>query len=137
MRLIHPEFGGDCTTAFLLSGISDFESRHSEPQKRPDLKISWLVGLVLQDPEDIADRRHLLRLWVSPKHNRPIPEEFAALWDSTIPGERGGIFVKGALTVPLDAEWDNIIICYHDLSDRWAFRLIGAVKHPWIIEIEW
>ena len=59
---------------------------------------------VLQDYEDIDQRRHLLRLWVSPLDNRPLPEEYAELWNNTIPGERGGIVVQSQLTVPLEAE---------------------------------
>lgn len=52
------------------------------------------------------ERRHLLRLWVSPLQNRPLPEEYAELWDNTIPGQRGGIVAEGQkqLTVPLEAE---------------------------------
>lgn len=56
------------------------------------------------DFEDISERRHLLRLWISPKENRPIPEEYKALWNSTVPGLRGGIRVTGDMTVPLEAE---------------------------------
>ena len=60
-----------------------------------------------QDHEDINEKRHLLRLWVSPLDNRPLPEEFSELWNNTTPGERGGIITKGdqqLLTVPLEAE---------------------------------
>lgn len=57
------------------------------------------------DYEDVDKRRHLLRLWVSPTDNRPLPEEYAELWNNTVPGERGGINVEGQkLTVPLEAE---------------------------------
>lgn len=79
----------------------------------PDSKL-WILQslstlllsytMIAQDHEDIAERRHLLRLWVSPHENRPIPEEYVDLWNTTKPGERGGIFVKGDLTVPLEAE---------------------------------
>ena len=58
----------------------------------------------VQDYEDIDQRRHLLRLWVSPQDNRPLPEEYAELWNNTVPGNRGGIVVQSQLTVPLEAE---------------------------------
>ena len=49
--------------------------------------VSLLSRLVVQNWEE---RRHLLRLWISPPHDRPLPEEFAALWGSIKPGNRGG-----------------------------------------------
>lgn len=39
-------------------------------------------------------RRHLLRLWLSPKTSRPLPASFAARYGSLEPGNRGGIIVK-------------------------------------------
>ena len=51
------------------------------------------------------ERRHLLRLWISPPHDRPLPEEFAALWGSIQPGNRGGLDGMGNTPViPLEAE---------------------------------
>jgi TfdA family taurine catabolism dioxygenase TauD len=49
--------------------------------------------------------RHLLRLWLSPPEARPLPEVFAPRYGSIVPGDRGGIVVKGTtLRVPLEAE---------------------------------
>ena len=49
--------------------------------------------------------RHLLRLWLAPPQARPLPEVFAPRYGGVLPGERGGIVVKGTrLTVPLEAE---------------------------------
>lgn len=49
--------------------------------------------------------RHLLRLWLCPKEGRPLPEVFAPRYGSTVPGERGGIFLEGTTPkVPLEAE---------------------------------
>lgn len=49
--------------------------------------------------------RHLLRLWLAPREARALPEVFAARYGSVVPGERGGITVKGTtLKVPLEAE---------------------------------
>ena len=46
-----------------------------------------------------------MRLWVAPPNERPLPEEYAELWGSTTPGQRGGIYIGGVpLTVPLEAE---------------------------------
>ena len=40
-------------------------------------------------------RRHLFRLWLSPREGRPLPGAFAARYGSLTPGERGGIIVQG------------------------------------------
>jgi hypothetical protein len=49
--------------------------------------------------------RHLLRLWLSPPEARPLPEVFAPRYGSVVPGDRGGIVVKGTtVRVPLEAE---------------------------------
>ena len=47
--------------------------------------------------------RHLLRLWLAPTTARPLPEVFAPRYGSVVPGERGGIVVRGTTrTVVLD-----------------------------------
>lgn len=47
--------------------------------------------------------RHLLRLWLTPKQGRPLPDVFAARYGSVMPGDRGGIIVKGTkLTFALE-----------------------------------
>jgi hypothetical protein len=49
--------------------------------------------------------RHLLRLWLAPPRGRPLPEIFAPRYGSIVPGERGGIVVRGTRPkVPLEAE---------------------------------
>ena len=49
--------------------------------------------------------RHLLRLWLAPPEARPLPEVFAPRYGSVVPGERGGIVVRGTTPrVPLEAE---------------------------------
>jgi len=49
--------------------------------------------------------RHLLRLWLAPRAARPLPEAFAPRYGSVVPGERGGIVVRGTkLKVALEAE---------------------------------
>lgn len=58
--------------------------------------------MALQEPER---RRHLLRLWVSPEGERPLPECYAELYGTVKIGDRGGIRVPGYnLKVPLEAE---------------------------------
>jgi hypothetical protein len=48
-------------------------------------------------------KRHLLRLWLAPSHGRPLPEVYAERFGSVIPGDRGGIAVRGArATVSFD-----------------------------------
>lgn len=50
-------------------------------------------------------KRHLLRLWLSPLNARPLPPVYAERFGSIVPGDRGGIRVKGArLPDSLDAE---------------------------------
>jgi hypothetical protein len=49
-------------------------------------------------------KRHLLRLWLSPRNGRALPDYFATRYGSVVPGERGGIIVKGTeLTFALAA----------------------------------
>ena len=49
--------------------------------------------------------RHLLRRWLAPPEARPLPDVFAPRYGSVVPGERGGIIVKGTtFKVPLEAE---------------------------------
>lgn len=55
------------------------------------------------DWPDPADRRHLLRLWLSLPGDRPLPECFSQRYGSLTPGDRGGIILKGTqLNAPLD-----------------------------------
>jgi hypothetical protein len=43
-----------------------------------------------------ADRkRHLLRLWLAPPGARPLPDVFAERYGSVVPGDRGGVIVRG------------------------------------------
>ena len=50
-------------------------------------------------------KRHLLRLWVAPSVDRPLPDCYAELYGSTKPGSRGGIRVPGYdLKIALKAE---------------------------------
>ena len=54
------------------------------------------------DPER---KRHLLRLWLAPMNARPLPSVFAERFGSVVPGDRGGVVVRGMKpTAPLDAE---------------------------------
>ena len=53
-------------------------------------------------PEDDR-KRHLLRLWLAPPDDRPLPDYFAARYGSVLPGRRGGIRCPGfPLTYSLD-----------------------------------
>jgi len=56
-----------------------------------------------RDWPDRADRRHLLRLWLSIPDDRPLPECFRQRYGSIEIGNRGGILTKGTrLHAPLD-----------------------------------
>ena len=58
--------------------------------------------------QDFNERRHLLRMWIAPLNERPLPENFNDHYASTEIGKRGGIIVpigKGSYNrVPLDPE---------------------------------
>jgi hypothetical protein len=57
-----------------------------------------------EDWPEPARKRHLLRLWLAPETARPLPPQFAARYDSVVPGRRGGIEVPGTRhTIPWDA----------------------------------
>lgn len=51
-------------------------------------------------------KRHLLRLWVSPTDDRPLPEKYSEILGGSVePGNRGGIIVKGTdLKITAEAE---------------------------------
>jgi hypothetical protein len=49
-----------------------------------------------EDWPDPAQKRHLLRLWLSIPGDRPLPEVFASKFGTVEIGNRGGIFVKPA-----------------------------------------
>jgi Taurine catabolism dioxygenase TauD, TfdA family len=50
-------------------------------------------------------KRHLLRLWLAPTNARALPSVYAERFGSVVPGDRGGVSVKGmTLSAPLDAE---------------------------------
>jgi len=54
-----------------------------------------------QDWEEPAQKRHLLRLWLSIPDDRPLPEIFASRFGSVEIGNRGGIIVRGTTpTIP-------------------------------------
>lgn len=58
-----------------------------------------------EDYEHIDEKRHLLRLWVAPPEDRPLPEFYADLMGTTEPGVRGGIRIEGYKEcVTLEAE---------------------------------
>ncbi|KIY93513.1 hypothetical protein MNEG_14449 [Monoraphidium neglectum] len=90
---------------------------------RPDISINmWLqpgdVQLLqnhnivhnrseFEDHEHVDDKRHLLRLWLSPEDARPLPEHFSDLWGGVTPGARGGVGFKTGPeggVFPLEAE---------------------------------
>lgn len=76
-----------------LPGDMQFLHNHTILHSRTDFE-DW------SEPDK---KRHLLRLWLSPKEARPLPEVFAARYGSLEPGERGGIVVEGTeLTFSLE-----------------------------------
>lgn len=58
------------------------------------------------DFDEPDKRRHLLRLWLSPEDERPLPDVYSEILGGSVePGKRGGIVCEGTvLNVPLEAE---------------------------------
>ena len=56
--------------------------------------------------QDFNERRHLLRLWIAPPVERPLPDAYLEIYGGSVEvGNRGGIKVAGYKpTVPLEAE---------------------------------
>ena len=64
----------------------------------PDVLYAVLQGF--------NERRHLLRLWIAPPVERPLPDAYLEIYGGSVAvGSRGGIKVAGYKpTVPLEAE---------------------------------
>ncbi len=72
---------------------------------RRSLKKAKFDGQVCGGAQEPERRRHLLRLWVSPPVDRPLPACYAELYASVAVGDRGGILCPGhAPKIALDAE---------------------------------
>lgn len=56
-------------------------------------------------PQDPALQRHLLRLWLAPPEERPLPAAYCEIMQSATltPGQRGGIATERRPYVPLEA----------------------------------
>jgi len=73
-----------------------------------DMQFVYNHGLLhdrtgFRDWPDAGQKRHLLRLWLSMKGDRPLPDCFRQRYGSIEIGNRGGIITKGtSLNVPLD-----------------------------------
>ncbi len=77
----------------LRPGDMQFVYNHSQLHDRTDF-VDW------PEPER---RRHLLRLWLSPKGDRELPPSFAERYGSLEVGDRGGIITeRTVLTAPID-----------------------------------
>ena len=68
----------------------------------------FCMFVTLPRVQDPTLKRHLLRLWLAPEDGRPLPQQYAEVWDSVEPGNRGGIVLGGAEdTIPLHPEKGN------------------------------
>lgn len=77
----------------LQPGDMQFVYNHSQLHDRTGF-VDW---------PDPAERRHLLRLWLSPIGDRELPEVFKQRYGTIEIGNRGGIITKGTrLHAPLD-----------------------------------
>ena len=89
----------------------DDEFRLDMEFKRGDIQLVFNHVILhsrteYEDHEDPAQRRHLLRLWLSAPDSRPLPKAFEERYGPIVPGQkRGGISVPGAIPkIPLEAE---------------------------------
>jgi hypothetical protein len=59
-----------------------------------------------EDFDDVDQRRHLLRLWLAPADERPLPEAYEEIYGGSVEvGARGGIHVEGTVEhIALEAE---------------------------------
>ncbi len=59
-----------------------------------------------EDYEDVDQKRHLLRLWLTPAEDRPLPDFYADMMSNGVEaGVRGGIRTDGQKeSIPLEAE---------------------------------
>ncbi|MBO9448398.1 TauD/TfdA family dioxygenase [Ruegeria sp. R14_0] len=82
-----------CLTMRLQPGDMQFVYNHSQLHDRTGF-VDW---------PDPAERRHLLRLWLSPQGDRELPEVFKQRYGTIKVGQRGGIITEGTrLHAPLD-----------------------------------
>jgi hypothetical protein len=57
------------------------------------------------DWPEVERKRHLLRLWLAPTNARPLPPVFEERFGSVVPGDRGGVVVRGMMRIaPVDIE---------------------------------
>lgn len=82
-----------CFGMQLEPGDMQFVYNHSQLHDRTGF-LDW---------PDPSERRHLMRLWLSPEGDRPLPETFKQRYGSIEIGNRGGIITKHTkLHAPLD-----------------------------------
>ncbi|WP_170467594.1 TauD/TfdA family dioxygenase [Ruegeria arenilitoris] len=82
-----------CLTMRLQPGDMQFVYNHAQLHDRTGF-VDW---------PDPAQRRHLLRLWLSPEGDRELPEVFKQRYGTIEVGQRGGIITQGTrLHAPLD-----------------------------------
>lgn len=98
-----------------IAALDLFDSITEHPETRLDMEFEPGDVQILhnhqilharsdfEDWPEVARKRHLLRLWLSPDDGRPLPDSFLERYLSTEIGNRGGISVPGmTLNVPLE-----------------------------------
>ena len=72
---------------------------------RPRPPLGPLIPLLPPPQQDPAFQRHLLRLWLAPPEERPLPAAYKEIMSSAdlAPGRRGGIAADRRPYVPLEA----------------------------------
>jgi len=87
----------------------------------PDLRIDYILEpgdiqllsnhtclhfrTAFEDHDDVDQKRHLLRLWLSPAKERPLPDYYIDMQGSVEVGTRGGIRTEGQVeSISLEAE---------------------------------
>jgi hypothetical protein len=94
----------------MFDGLANDPALHLKMRLRPgDMQFVYNHGQLhdrtgFRDWPDPAQRRHLLRLWLSLPGDRPLPEVFRQRYGDIAIGDRGGIITADTrLHAPLDA----------------------------------
>jgi hypothetical protein len=100
----------------LLAGPSSSAQHNTRPipeqrtLQQHELELSPAAPLARRsafvDHPDIDQRRHLLRLWLSPAQDRPLPPVYSEILGGSVQvGDRGGIRIQGFQeSIVLEAE---------------------------------
>ncbi len=94
----------------MVTALAGSEELRLQMKLRPgDIQLCYNHTMLharstFKDGDGPGEQRHLVRLWLAPREDRELPEQYTEFTGSNEPGARGGIVhAPGArLHVPLD-----------------------------------